>query len=435
MKRKTMMINDLKIHTPLWLYKTIVFTGILLLWVQADFLRATNLIDLQNEAVKNRKVIEKYQIRIDQQDVALRMNKSENWPKFDLEYSLLKVDKHLSPVDKYTEFETILSYSIFSGYKYYFKEISLLHLKNAKEFERNSMIQDIKYIIAANYLHIFDSKSLLKVAEDEYKLLQKRYKDALNRHKVGIIKKNDLLKIKVELDHANQKTDKARADFEKSLNDMEHETGIQVNIDEITFEEFDALPKTEDLVFYLSKTARRHEIKALEQLIAAKKYSLESQKSNYYPLINFSAEYYRYEDDYMFGFGDHYDEDIRMKLSLKMNCFNGFKDYYTIQSTSLDIKQLKCDLHELKKKLTIAVENTFLDYEVSLKNLKVAQDSIAQAEENLRITDMSFNQGVAKTADILDAIYYLSRAKYNFIYAGGKLFLNYYQLTRLADNF
>jgi len=48
---------------------------------------------------------------------------------------------------------------------------------------------------------------------------------------------------------------------------------------------------------------------------------------------------------------------------------------------------------------------------------------------------MSFNQGLATTADVLDAIYYLSRAKYNFIYAGGELFLNYYRLTRISDGF
>ena len=429
------MTNNLKTDASLFSYKLYVLTVIIFLLTQVNYLQAYNLVDLQNEAIKNRKVIEKYKTRIDQQDIELKINQSTNWPKLDIEYSLSKIDRHLSSVSQYTEFETILTYSLFSGYKYYFQEFSILHLKNSKEFERNSIIQDIKFLIAANYLHIFDSKSLLKVAEDEFKLLEKRYKDALNRHKVGIIKKNDLLKIKVELDHAKQKTHKARADFEKSLKEMEHETDFQIDFDKITFEEFNALPKTEDLVFYLSRTARRNEIKALEQLIDAEKYSLKSLKSKYYPLIDLSAEYYRYEDDYMFGIGDNYEEDIRMKLSLKMNCFNGFKDHYTLKSKSLDIKQLECDLDELKKKLTIAVENTFLDYEVSLKNLKVAQDSISQAEENLRITDMSFNQGVAKTADILDAIYYLSRAKYNFIYAGGKLFLNYYKLTRLADNF
>jgi outer membrane protein TolC len=430
-----MMINILRSNTSLSISKFFVLTGILLLFIQVNDLQAINLIDLQKEAVKNRKVIEKYKTRMDQQEVSLKINQAANWPKLDLQYTLLKLDRHLSPLDRYTEFETILTYSIFSGYKHYYQRISILHLKNAKEFEQKSMIQDIKFLIAANYLHIFDSKSLLKVAEDEYKLLQKRYKDALNRHKVGIIKKNDLLKIKVELDHAKQQTEKARADFEKSLNDMEYETGIQIDIDKISFEEFNALPQTKDLVFYLSRTARRNEIKALEQLIASEKYILKSQRSKYYPSINLSAEYYRYEDDYMFGFGENYDQDIRLKFSLTMNCFNGFKDHYTMKSKSLDMKQLKCDLDELKNKLTKAVENTFLDYEVSLKNLKVAQDSISQAEENLRITDMSFNQGVAKTADILDAIYYLSRAKYNFIDAGGKLFYNYYKLTRLADKF
>lgn len=429
------MIKHLNFTAYWTINKVCVFTCIIIILFQINYLYAYNLIDLQNEAVKNRKLIEKYSIQLNQQDVEHKINQSASWPKLDMEYSLTKLDRHLSPVNQHTEFEAILTYSVFSGYKYFYNNRSIEHFKYSKEFERNSIIQDIKFIVAANYLHIFDSKSLLKVAEDEFKLLQKRHTDALNRHKVGIIKKNDLLKIKVELDHAAQKTEKARADFEKSLNEMEHETDIHIDFDKITFEEFNALPKAEDLVFYLSRTARRNEIKALEQLIDAEKYTVKSLRSKYYPSLDLSAEYYRYDDEYMFGFGDNYEEDIRMKLSVKMNCFNGFKDHYTIKSKSLDVSQLKCDLDELKKKLTIEVENTFLDYEVSLKNLKVAQDSISQAEENLRITDMSFNQGVAKTADILDAIYYLSRAKYNFIYAGGKLFLNYYKLTRLADSF
>ncbi len=57
-----------------------------------------------------------------------------------------------------------------------------------------------------------------------------------------------------------------------------------------------------------------------------------------------------------------------------------------------------------------------------------------QAEENFRITDVSFKEGVETTTDVLDAIFYLSRAKYNFINARNKLFLDYYRLLRITDD-
>jgi len=402
----------------------------------ADNLFALNLIELQNEAVKNRKLIEKLKIQILNQDTALNIQKSEYWPKLDIEYSLNKIDKAPeNPLKEYSEFETILSYSIFSGYKNYYQKLYIKTLKESKQYALDSIIQDIKFLVSADYLHIFDTKSLLKVAEDEYNLLKKRYNDAFNRHKVGMIKKNDLLKIQVEMDNASQKKEKAAAEFEKAIIDMERLVGIDIDFLKIEFEEFKQLPDIKDLVFYLTNAARRNEIKAVERQLIAMDYNLQSHKSDYYPSVEMSASYYRYDDDYLIGIGDNYQRDIKAQLSLKMNIFDGFKVSNIIKSQRNDIKALICDLDELKKDIANQVEKTFLDHEVNLKNLKVAQKSISQAEENLRTTDMSFNQGLATTADVLDAIYYLSRAKYNFIYAGGELFLNYYRLTRISDGF
>jgi outer membrane protein TolC len=413
----------------------IFFIWLIIIVFYSNIVFAVSLKDIQNEAIQNRKLIEKLKIQISKQQIALKINKAVYWPSLDMEYSVSQSDKHSSDITEYTEFESTLSYSIFSGFQHYFQGSAIKHLKDSKQFEYNSLIQDINYIVAANYLHLYDSKSLLDVAENEFNLLEKRYHDAQNRHKVGIIKKNDLLKIQVEMAHAEQKRDKADAAFEKAIDDMEYATGIRVEFTQMPFEEFKKLPETKDLVFYLSKVARRNEIKALEQLIESEKMSVRSLYSSYYPSVDIDASYYRYDDDYLVGKGDNEDQEFRLKLSVKMNLFSGFKDYHNIQSQKMTVKMLLCDLDELKTKLTTEVDKTFLDYQVSLKNLKVAQKSIAQAEENLRITDMSFKQGVATTADILDAIYYLSRAKYNFIYAGGELFLNYYKLTRLADGF
>jgi outer membrane protein TolC len=72
---------------------------------------------------------------------------------------------------------------------------------------------------------------------------------------------------------------------------------------------------------------------------------------------------------------------------------------------------------------------------VSLKNISVTRTGIAQAEESLRVVELSFEEGVETATEVLDAIYLLSRAKLNFISAKRTVFLNYYQILRTIEGF
>ncbi len=49
------------------------------------------------------------------------------------------------------------------------------------------------------------------------------------------------------------------------------------------------------------------------------------------------------------------------------------------------------------------------------------------------ITDASFKQDVSTTTDVLEASYYLSRARNNLLNARIGLLLDYYRLRRLVD--
>ena len=81
------------------------------------------------------------------------------------------------------------------------------------------------------------------------------------------------------------------------------------------------------------------------------------------------------------------------------------------------------------------LKNLFLDYDISKGNVAVTKSSIVQAEENLRISELSYKEGLTTTSDLLDAITSLSRAKYNHVAAKSELFANYYKITRTVDGF
>jgi outer membrane protein TolC len=92
-------------------------------------------------------------------------------------------------------------------------------------------------------------------------------------------------------------------------------------------------------------------------------------------------------------------------------------------------------LDELKNDLVTDLCNLHIDFQVSLENVEVARRSIEQAEENLRITQLKYKEGLQRESDLLDAITSLSRAKYNHVAVMQTAFSNNFQLTRMFDGF
>jgi outer membrane protein len=72
---------------------------------------------------------------------------------------------------------------------------------------------------------------------------------------------------------------------------------------------------------------------------------------------------------------------------------------------------------------------------VSLDNINVADENIKHAKENLRVTQLKYNEGLQRESDLLDAITNLSRARYNYVSVNRGAFLNHFQILRMVEGF
>jgi len=416
-------------------YAAIPFCAIVILLLLSGAAQSESLSELQEKAVANRKLVEKYRLDVEKGQIDETIARNAFLPSVDAAYTANRLDEDSNSENSENSALTgSITYNIFSGFKKKYDLQSAELIKKSKDYELESIIQDIKYSVAARYLDIFGKKNNLKVAEDEYNLLKKRHEDADNMYHVGLTKKNDLLKIKVELDNAQQNMKKAEAELTKSVNRIELETNTAVDPAGLKFNEFDSRPEVKAFSLYESDMLeKRSDIKAIEMVLQAKQTAVESVKAAYYPSVDISGAYKKYGDNYILGQGSESEDEIRIQLTAKMNLFNGYKTDDSVKKAHIDVKMAENDLYELKQNLSTELKNTLLDYDVALKNLKVAESSISQAEENLRITDVSFKEGVETAAEVLDAIFYLSRAKYNFINARNELFLDYYKLQRMIN--
>ncbi len=396
---------------------------------------ALSLDKLKEKAIENRPVLQKYRLDTGISEENVRYQKGEFMPSADLGYQYNQLDEDaMFENSENSNLYISLSYNLFDGFRDKYNLKSAKEMKKVSLFELQSKQQDIKLDVAAAYLNVYRNQRYLEVRQNAFKLYKEKYEDAKLKYDVGVMKWSEVLKIKVEMDNAKQELLKAQAELDKSLNTLSRKVNAEIKIEDINFQLLETIPEFHKYDFYKEKMyAVRSELKALETVVQARQYSVGASKSSLYPKVDLSMRYSNSADS-VNPYGDNEEDELRGQVNVSFNIFNGFQKYANINKAKLEMRKSKMDVMELKLDLKNQLQNVFEDKTVALKNLEVARTSLKEAEENLRVTEASFNEGIATSTDILDAIYYLSRAKYNVINARTQVFLNYFKLQRVIEN-
>lgn len=398
--------------------------------------QAASLLELQKSAIANRRLIEQYQANLDKSSSDVTIAGSRFLPSVDVSYSVNALDD--STPQEYKENSVaygVITWNLFAGFYDYYNMRSARLLEKAHHYRLQGIKQDIQLNVALRYLDIYTRQSSLEVATESHTTLQRLHGDALNRHSVGLIEKNELLRFQVDLDNALIALKKAEAELAKSLQRLAFETDQPIALTDLDFREFVQLPDLDDQQTYqLAMTTTRSEIMTLEEMNKAIALQVKAAYAGRYPRLDLSGSYRKYEDDYLSGDGTSYDEELRGQAVLSLNLFAGFAREAAISKAHSEKRGITAELHELKKSLQTELTNLFLDYEVSLENAAVSQSSIEQAKENLRITRLKYQEGLEKESDLLDAITNLSRARYTYVSARTEVFYNYFRISRAVES-
>jgi outer membrane protein TolC len=410
-------------------------TFVLIILLAAMNTFAINLNQLKNKAVENRALIQKYKFDMEFAAESTRYQKGEFLPSADLGYQYNQLDEDtMFENSRNSNLYLALSYNLFDGFRDKYNLKSAREMEKVSFFELNAIKQDVKFDVAAAYLNVYRNQRYLDVRRSAYQLYQKEYENAKLKYDVGVIQWSEVLKIKVEMDNAKQDLMKAQTELKKSMNNLSRTVGVNVDIMDIDFNLLAKIPEFEKYDFYKEKMySSRSELQALKTVMQSKKYGVNASKSSLYPKVDLLFSYSDAADS-VEPYGENDEGEIRGQVNVSFNIFDGFQKYSNINKAKLEVRKSKMDVMEMKLDLKNQLQNVTEDKNVALKNLEVARASLKEAEENLRVTEASFREGVATSTDILDAIYYLSRARYNVINAKTQVFLNYFKLQRVIEN-
>ena len=398
---------------------------------------AITLEEMQKAALDNRSLVKRYEAEVDKSAENIRIAQSGYYPSFDIAYNTYTIDE-ATPTEQRENsvFSSALRWNLFSGFKDKYNISSAKSVQQVESFRLLAIEQDIQLAVSLRYLAVYYQKARLKVAQDTYKTLERLFIDSKNRYEVGLIDKNAVLKFKVDFDNANLGVKKEQADLAKALNQLSRVVNLEISEDDLNFVEFEANPtlKNQDGL-ELQMLSQRSELKVLESLAQSAEYSVNAQYGDYYPHFDLVGRYRNYDDSYLNGQGEFSDEELRAELIMSFNLFNGFEDEAEIARAKADVRSITYDLAELRDELKTTLKDILVDYEVSLANVDVAREDITYAEENLRITDLKYKEGVQRQIDLLDAVSNLTRAQSNYVAVVKTVFENYYRVIRMIEGF
>ena len=305
--------------------------------------------------------------------------------------------------------------NLFNGLSDYYNLASYKSLSKAQEHQLQATKEDIILLVKTAYINVLRQKQNVIVAEQSKALLEEQRRESAEFYRVGLIPKNDLLEVEVELNNSIQTLLSAKSNLAYSLKNLERYTRIKINLKdlvELRLHQPTLIESTLKNLMY----QKRSELLFLDSVIQSKDYLVKSAKGNFLPNINVIGDYMRYGEDYkLTKRTNKYNDETMITLQINLNLFNGFNDKYTLESTKVNKLAFESQRITLLEDLDLQLFSALETYNLSLNAYKVALSALAQAEENYRISQNRYKERIQSTSDFLDAEYLLTQARTNVV--------------------
>ncbi len=265
---------------------------------------------------------------------------------------------------------------------------------------------------ALAYFDLLEADKLVMVADKEVESVQAHLNDAKNLYEGGVITKNDLLQAEVRLSDARQKLLNARNNRAVNASRLNTvlarplNTEVEVT-DSIGTSAGPVVPDRENA--WVVALEQRPEMRIVDGTMKSLGFEETSRRAEYYPRFFAGASYDYTENQFMVHQGN-----AALVLGMTLNLFSGGSTKAEILKIGHQKTQLEEQRSRLADQIRLEVEKNILDYRNASDRTKVTKDAVGQAEENLRINRVRYEEGVGTATEVLDAVTLLTVAETNY---------------------
>jgi outer membrane protein TolC len=264
------------------------------------------------------------------------------------------------------------------------------------------------------YFDVLEAEKLLSVAEKEVERLRSHHSDTLEMFNEGLVTKNDLLQSDVALASAGQHAIDARnrLDVARSRLNILLLRDIDVPVDLAEVE----MHPSRGIILEDAMTAaikNRGLIHMIDRKIRAKELELRSLRAAYLPAIYLGGGYEYEENEFMLHEGNW-----SVTAGLQWNIFSGGIKKSRLQKAREELSILKLKRGDMVDRIRLAIKRAYFNMKSAEEKVNIARKSIDQAEENLRLYELKYAEGLGTSTDVIDAVMLLTKAETGFMRAG-----------------
>jgi outer membrane protein TolC len=358
------------------------------------------------------------------------------WPQIDANYSYWRGDRDPNLESQSLSLaETSASYNLFNGGSDWFSLQEAKHLASAANYKYQSIVADVILEVKEAYIGVLRSKRTVETESKSVELLEKQRNETQLRLDQGLLARNDLLRVDVEMATAQQTLEIAKGRFEIARKNLARTLGRPLDkkevLSDLTVMPVDPKPEAE-----LSKEmfARRSELKFLYSLLDAQKAGKEAVRGDLLPEVDLVLSYERFGNHGLPQPGDtDYDSESKAILQASWTLFSGFDTRHELIGREHEIRARQKEVKATEDELTLQLQTALEVFRVSKRNLTTAETAELQAEENYRVNENRYKVNIATTVDLLDAQEFLTRARNERVIALYTLHLSVVAIERILE--
>jgi outer membrane protein TolC len=270
------------------------------------------------------------------------------------------------------------------------------------------------------------AEELRKVAEESLATANEHRRVAGDQYELGVVAKNDVLAADVQVANAEAALITAENQVELSRSRLALRMGYPGDRSlapapgPFPVPPEGAPPLSESLRVAYDK---RNELRAQDAVVREGEAAVSAARTEFTPTF-FGQGGYSYETNDL----NPHKSVFSILLGGKMNLFSGFADEASLRRARLTVDRRKEVLGKLRDEIALEVKASHLFVAEAEKRKAVAEVAVARAEENLRIQNDRYKEGLSISTEVLDAQTLLTRAKVDRQNASYDLFEARYRL-------
>ncbi len=329
-----------------------------------------------------------------------------------------------------------LQQPLFTGFKLSSSYDAARLSASAVEQDYTKDEQDLFLSIKNAYWALFKAISLKKVIDEDIQTVNAHLGDVQNFFKQGLATQNDVLKVQVQLSQVQLQQIDAANGVKLAMLNLNNVIGLPLSTDikladSVAVGDFNGVMSKplDELVNEAYK--KRPELKAMNLRVNASGKNVTAAQGDWYPQVFVAGEYdYSKPNQRLLPTQNKFYGTWNVSVGLSYNLWNWGATIDKTQEAEAGLEQAKDNYKLLKDAVTLDVNQSYFNFVKAREKVMVAKQTVKQAEENYRVTDEKFKQGLTLNSELLDAEVALTQARTDYVQAQADYELSLAKLDR-----